>query len=143
MCHPSPQFRYALCYGHFRSAPTSCKVLRRILSCAVFVSQCVFCLLLLARPQCSTVCIHALMVLLGRLAQDVQALKTMEQSLGRPTAEVFASISPKPLAAASLGQVHLLSSPGRISPIIRNPAFALLTQTAVVETSVEHKLSVS
>ncbi|CAL5225145.1 g7925 [Coccomyxa viridis] len=36
----------------------------------------------------------------------VQALKTVERSLGRPTAEVFASISPKPLAAASLGQVY-------------------------------------
>ena len=35
----------------------------------------------------------------------LQALKTVEASLGRPTAEVFASISPAPLAAASLGQV--------------------------------------
>ena len=35
----------------------------------------------------------------------VQALRTVEASLGRPTAEVFASISLKPLAAASLGQV--------------------------------------
>ena len=36
---------------------------------------------------------------------SVQAFEMMERELGRPIAQVFSSISERPIAAASLGQV--------------------------------------
>ena len=35
----------------------------------------------------------------------MQAFEIMEEELGRPIAQVFSSISERPIAAASLGQV--------------------------------------
>ena len=36
----------------------------------------------------------------------MQAFQIMEEELGRPIAEVFSSISERPIAAASLGQAR-------------------------------------
>ena len=41
----------------------------------------------------------------------MQAFQIMEEELGRPIAEVFSSISERPIAAASLGQVSLVLRP--------------------------------
>ena len=38
---------------------------------------------------------------------EAQALASMEGAWGKPASQVFASISPAPVAAASLGQVHI------------------------------------
>lgn len=35
-----------------------------------------------------------------------QAIKSIENQLGRPVSQIFADISPEPIAAASLGQVY-------------------------------------
>jgi predicted unusual protein kinase regulating ubiquinone biosynthesis (AarF/ABC1/UbiB family) len=40
-----------------------------------------------------------------------QALQTVETELGRPVGEVFSEFNPKPLAAASIGQVHAATLP--------------------------------
>lgn len=37
----------------------------------------------------------------------VQAFEMMEKELGRPIAQIFSSISERPIAAASLGQVSI------------------------------------
>ena len=41
-----------------------------------------------------------------KLLSSVQAFGILQEELGRPIAEVFSSISEKPIAAASLGQVY-------------------------------------
>jgi predicted unusual protein kinase regulating ubiquinone biosynthesis (AarF/ABC1/UbiB family) len=40
-----------------------------------------------------------------------QAIETVEAELGRPVGEVFSEFNPKPLAAASIGQVHAATLP--------------------------------
>ena len=45
---------------------------------------------------------------------SMQAFEMMERELGRPIAQVFSSISERPIAAASLGQVSPLRFPAAV-----------------------------
>ena len=114
-CHPFPQFRYGLCSDLLTSILTRSSVVsgRHHLAdpCAVQVS------FLLPARLFQGASLHVCFSLsCAESVELLQALKTVERSLGRPTAEVFASISPKPLAAASLGQVHLRRTPPAEQP---------------------------
>ena len=57
------------------------------------------CLLLCSNP------LHQLWAGLTR-RRALQALASMEEAWGRPASQVFVSISPTPVAAASLGQAR-------------------------------------
>lgn len=65
-------------------------------------------------PRCSDSCNHTYSLPLrsvftlaaAPLLPSLQAFGLIEASLGRPLGEVFSSISERPIAAASLGQVY-------------------------------------
>lgn len=62
---------------------------------------------------------------LGKLQDTVPsfpgqvAIATIEESLGRPIDELFASFEPTPLAAASLGQVHAATLPDGTQVVVK------------------------
>lgn len=57
----------------------------------------------------------------------------VEEELGKPLAEVFASFSPQPIAAASLAQVHAATLPGgrRVAVKVQYPDIATLVDLDV------------
>ena len=66
--------------------------------------------------ECYLICLSMYLVRLSAslfrkmgFSYSVQAFAIMEEDLGRPLEQVFSSISERPIAAASLGQVSVYS----------------------------------